>query len=178
MGPGAGSRQWDSPLAKYKLRVEEIAASGAPAVLAVHHYNTRAVSVLGYVAQFIPPPPNIKKIEMGAISRLLHLATSSLDFHSIFQLENACGLKIQCVLAVMTASMVRASVDTFQGIEDYTRYPREVASQCLPARDFVSSHRWPAGWDSLPGDARNQGKLANSQSSTLSRSNDRPGNWD
>ena len=116
LGPGAGSRQWVAPLAKFGLRVEEIAATGAPAVLAVQHYNTRAVSVLGYVAQFIPPPPNIKAVEMGARSRLLHMATSSLDYHSTFQLECVVGLKIQCVLAVMIASMVRASIDTFSGI--------------------------------------------------------------
>ena len=55
LGPSSGPSQWSSAIAKYKLRVQSINASGDSARLAISNYNKKAVPVLGYLAQLLPP---------------------------------------------------------------------------------------------------------------------------
>ncbi len=65
LGPGAGARQWTLAVKKWKDRSLDIAFSHMGSLLAALIYNSRAIPVLGYIAQLVPPPPdhsnNIKK---------------------------------------------------------------------------------------------------------------------
>ena len=87
LGPKAGCMQWKGPIAKYQKRVDDIWSSHLSASAASREYNIKTVSILGYVAQFVPPPPNFRALETASIGKCLHLATSSLTQNSCFQLQ-------------------------------------------------------------------------------------------
>jgi len=55
LGPRAGLLQWEEPLKKFQFRVDQIARSGDSAAVSFRQFSSKAVSVLGYVAQLIPP---------------------------------------------------------------------------------------------------------------------------
>jgi len=57
LGPRAGLAQWTEPLKKFQFRVDQIARSGDSAAVSFRQYSSKAVSVLAYVAQLVPPPP-------------------------------------------------------------------------------------------------------------------------
>ena len=57
VGPASGSFQWNAAIQKYKDRAVAIAHSHAPAGIAVGMYNSRAVTVLGYL-----PPSQLTAI--------------------------------------------------------------------------------------------------------------------
>jgi len=71
LGPKAGAKQWVAPTAKYEKRCKAINAEDAPMRMAVSRYSTHAVTVLGYMAQFIPPPRNIIRLELTGVLRAL-----------------------------------------------------------------------------------------------------------
>ena len=56
LGPKAGERQWVAPISKFRNRAREIAGSGTPLGLVGPEFASRAVPVLGYVGQLVPPP--------------------------------------------------------------------------------------------------------------------------
>ena len=56
LGPTAGSQQYVEAVAKFKHRIDMIHSSGISAIEAIKQYNTRAVPVLGYIAQLVDPP--------------------------------------------------------------------------------------------------------------------------
>ena len=61
LGPTAGKVQWEAPLQKFKKRCKEMCEQKLPIKLAIGHFSTRAVSVLGYKAQMVLPLPDFVK---------------------------------------------------------------------------------------------------------------------
>ena len=56
LGPAASTRNWVPQISKLLDRTNIIHASAPPTALAVGTYNVKALTVLSYPAQFIPPP--------------------------------------------------------------------------------------------------------------------------
>ena len=56
MGPAANTRNWVPQISKLLDRTNLIHASAPPTALAVGTYNVKAITVLSYPAQFLPPP--------------------------------------------------------------------------------------------------------------------------
>ena len=79
LGPGASLISWEKPLAKYKERCMCLASTTAAPSIAGRCYNGRIVPVMGYVAQFYPPPPLIKRLEMTSRNRVIHTPGSTLS---------------------------------------------------------------------------------------------------
>ena len=65
LGPKSSLLQWKEPLEKFKARVSEAKASSVPTALAGSVFASRAVSVLGYKAQLVPPPPTLSMLSYG-----------------------------------------------------------------------------------------------------------------
>ena len=61
-GPGANSKNWTPQGWEFLERVSAIAQAGPATKLAVQTYNNKAITVFSYPAQFLPPPPHIKKM--------------------------------------------------------------------------------------------------------------------
>ena len=70
--------QWVAPSAKWRLRAKAIAATHCPASAAAVLYNSRAVPVMGFVAQLAILPAEVSTAERGVVSALLHAATNLL----------------------------------------------------------------------------------------------------
>ena len=56
LGPASKGVIWKDAVNKFRRRALDINRAKMPAVLSIRAYNTKAVSVLGYIAQFSPPP--------------------------------------------------------------------------------------------------------------------------
>eukprot|EP00973_Karenia_brevis_P084627 11743545-Karenia_brevis.AAC.1 len=59
MGPAANTKNWIPQISKLIDRTDLISSSAPPTAIAVGTYNVKAVTVLSYPAQFLPPPPNL-----------------------------------------------------------------------------------------------------------------------
>ena len=55
VGPTAGAVQWDGALEKFNGRCIALRLSEQPLSLKVGQFSGRAISVLGYIAQLVPP---------------------------------------------------------------------------------------------------------------------------
>ena len=56
LGPLGGEAQWSAPIEKFRSRVREVKALSLPLGLTALQFATRAIPVLGYVGQLVPPP--------------------------------------------------------------------------------------------------------------------------
>ena len=56
IGPVLGGKNCEAPMEKFMTRVEDIAAMHSPLPYACALFRSKALSVLGYVAQVCPPP--------------------------------------------------------------------------------------------------------------------------
>ena len=150
VGPRAAATQWKGPIEKFKARVAGIFASGAPAFAASRQYNTRAVTVTSYVAQLSLPPPNIRRIEIAAINKILHLAPNSLSLASAINLRSKSAISITPLEQTMKANMRRAGLRTILDIPALYEKLVEVGRMFLHLA-HVAMCKWnPIGWDSLP----------------------------
>ena len=84
-----------------------IAATHSPASAAAHSYNTRAVPVMGYVAQLALLPPEISVTERGVVSALLHVATNTFDDGSVYNLQSGGGIAIVSLKVMSPAASAR-----------------------------------------------------------------------
>ena len=64
-------------MAKFWQRVEDVANMKAPLSYACAMFKTKALSVLGYVAQVVLAPKSFKVIELRAANKILRIATNS-----------------------------------------------------------------------------------------------------
>ena len=55
LGPKSGAIQWTAAVRKWQERAKDIASSHMGALLASLTYNSRAIAVLGYITQLVPP---------------------------------------------------------------------------------------------------------------------------
>ena len=148
IGPKLGGINWEAPMAKTFSRVEEILATKPPLVLACSTYNSRALSVLGYVAQLTPPPECFKVSELRMANKVLRLATNSFDTDCVHQLEVLGGPRLPRPLAYVIACITRASIKTFDGFE--LQHSSLVDAVFKNESLAQSSHfnAIPEGWDS------------------------------
>ena len=60
IGPGVSpDTNWDVPIGKFMERAAHLAAQGWPIEMIPNQFSSKAVSVLGYVAQLQPPPVQV-----------------------------------------------------------------------------------------------------------------------
>jgi hypothetical protein len=78
IGPTAGALQWEKPIAKFQKRCQLLNLENLPFQMTIGRFSSRAVPVLGYVAQFVPPPRNIVRTELTSILQALKLAGNSM----------------------------------------------------------------------------------------------------
>ena len=58
VGPQSGLHFWSTPITKFHERIGALARSGAPSRVVGQLYESRAVSVLSYLAQLALLPPS------------------------------------------------------------------------------------------------------------------------
>ena len=78
LGPDSAGHQWITPIQKFRDRVTMINASKGPLSLAALQFNTKALSVLQYVGQLVPPPQKLALAELASAGKVLGVATNAL----------------------------------------------------------------------------------------------------
>ena len=86
IGPKLGGINWEAPMNKFLTRTAEIANMRAPLPYACSLFQSKALSVLGYVAQVCKPPCAFKVLELRAANQILRLATTSFDASCAYSL--------------------------------------------------------------------------------------------
>jgi hypothetical protein len=150
LGPTAGSTQWDKLMRKYLARARAIGATHAPFNISAYMYNSKAVSVLAYKAQLIPPPARTQQSERGALSTITHFATNSLTVKEFFNMQTLGCTKIQSIDCLAAASMLRFALSSHRSWVEWVRQLRVVAREALPLRHVFSGILSPDFWDSRP----------------------------
>ena len=117
LGPASKGVIWKDAVNKFRRRALDINRAKMPAVLSIKAYNTKAVSVLGYIAQFSPPPEGLVKLEMAGVNLTLRFATSSLSWPSINFIRDKLGINLSLISAMIQASAIRAARQTFCSID-------------------------------------------------------------
>ena len=132
MGPSSAQAQWDSVIDKFLVTVNRIADAHASPNMSAHLYNTRAIPLLGYKAQFGPLPNEFPAIERRAMLKILHLAGNSLDTNGFFNLNSLNGPKIISCTAYTSAILMRAASKTLPSWRSWVHPLRTTADACLP----------------------------------------------
>jgi len=147
LGPEAGAVQWDKPIEKFKGRVAEINFNSGPISFAIRQFNCKAVSVLGYKAQMVPPPNKIIRIELSAILTALKLAGNSMNADCAYDLKDWLGLDPIRPSLYMVANMLRAA---FRTLVDYAPMHNELRSLAVACLVYAQAFTTiiPPGWDS------------------------------
>jgi len=148
LGPRAGAAQWTEPLKKFMFRVDQIARSGDSAAVSFRQYSSKAVSVLGYVAQLIPPPANIDSIELGAMNKVGHMATNSISRKAFHYISEQLGLGARSLKATLQASLLRTALATCSDFGPSLSLLHDSALECMPVKAVISGGLSPFGWDS------------------------------
>lgn len=150
MGPEGGTRSLAALLEKWAARAAGIGRSGAPAGGAGHICATTAVTVLGYFAQVMAPPPQLEELERRAVSKAMCLPGNTLGRRGHLDVADAGGARMGSVLAYVTARRVRAAICT---VPDWSRDPdvlREAARERGMLADLARGDNVLGWWDAPP----------------------------
>ena len=115
-------------------------------------YNIRAVPVLGYIAQLLPPPPGFETLGKKVIHRMLHLPFNSLGIHPLSGLPEVGGPRIRSVSAYSHACRLRTAVVTVTHWPEHLDLLKRIAPEFLPLARALSglppgdSLDAPPGW--------------------------------
>ena len=96
----------------------------------------------------MPPPRNIKTIELAAVLKILGMATSSLRADAVYALPEVGGVKLTRPSILMQACMVRAANKTLNGIDCLAAELQHVATEVLQLAKSCAGELRPEGWDS------------------------------
>ena len=155
MGPHSSKRQWNAASRKFMARVADIHSLKPPPAIASIQYSTRAISVLGYIAQLVPPPKSLKNSCLNAVVSILNLPGRVFDPDTAHSLEKFGGPQIVDAPAYLKACLIRASHKMFINPELQCKLLQDAAieSQVFchyfagEAREGIITTR-PEGWDS------------------------------
>ena len=73
--------------------------------LSIGQFNGRSVPTLGYLAQLLPPPHNMTRIELSAILKSFNLVGNSMTCEAAFRLQDFLG-----VSPIRPSVMIEASM--------------------------------------------------------------------
>ncbi len=148
LGPKSASHQWTKALSKFQDRISNIHSSHLPANLAVSHLTCRAIPVLGYIAQLVPPPKNTVRIGMNAVMKVLRFPGNSLSYETAFNLDMLGGPKIPSLVCYLKSCMVRTAIKTVVGFKDQHESLLIAAREHVPFGIQRRTFATPIGWDS------------------------------
>ena len=106
LGPAVGGKNWEAPMNKFIERVEEIAETRAPLEYACALFKSKALSVLGYVAQICIPPKALKVTELRVANKILRLATNSFTTNCVYQLDTFHCPKLERPVVFLLPSLL------------------------------------------------------------------------
>ena len=101
---------------KFAQRIFEINDNALPQRLARARYVSRAVSVLGYLAQLATTPVGIHNISIAAIAKVLRYPGHALDHDTARSLDVLGGVKMVKLYTYMQSCMARTALTTLRNL--------------------------------------------------------------
>ena len=150
LGPASAALQWRAPLAKWSRRVGEVSAAGTSACVSQLRYSSRALPVVGYVAQLALPPANLLSLERRALHCVLHIPFNALGAHGFFRLREAGCRSFPSMAALSFAARYRTAKVTVPHWPALCDMLEREALDHLPMGRSLTRLWWPAVWDSVP----------------------------
>ena len=138
MGPKAGSKLWIAPISKWLMRIKDYGNAHMNATLAAITYNTRAISVLGYIGQLFPPP-SMQAIERAALHHLVHIPTNSWDRQMFSHLDEIGGTNFSNTEDYCRAAMIRTASKTIKWGSSTTNGGIPNLASCICTTAFMAS---------------------------------------
>ena len=127
LGPFANHSLWSAAIKKYRGRADAIFLSGVTARIAARDYNSRAATVLSYIAQLCPLPSGFKKIELGALHKTFHLAPQSFSLRCLYDLQHICGFRVVPLVRLCSATLIRTAHANVNSIDVLFRTLKDCA---------------------------------------------------
>ena len=107
LGPKSSGKQFIPQTDGFLSAVRTIAAAQVAPSIAVKAYNSRAVPKMSYIAQFLPPPPSIDRLEKYAFTQIFKIPYNSVSNTEQFSIA-ALGIQtFTSIHALFTAAKVR-----------------------------------------------------------------------
>jgi len=150
MGPGGGGKLWQNAISKWLSRSFAIAAAKAPMGTTLHLYNTRAIPTLLYLAQIAPLPVDVRRKELGVLSRLFHIPHNSLSRSAAYNLARWGSVRVDCPEIMAKACRLRAAVKTLDTWQVSLARMASAAQEHLPMDRFFAGLFWGRQWDAPP----------------------------
>jgi len=150
LGPSAMVQQWASPLGKFVSRAQEVANSHPSVAIAAYAYNTKVVTVVGYVAQLFRLPKNAMQKERTAMQHILHTATNAFTHSDFFHLSTAGGPYLRSMCATARATLFRSAIKTVPHWPEWKMQIVTAAMESLPVSRIASGELYPSFWDGPP----------------------------
>jgi len=150
VGPASNATQWTDPCEKYSMRASGIGSIHAPISISAYLYNTHAVSVLQYVAQFRELPAQMFEAERVALHRILHFATNALTRNCFLNLHRLGGPSLRSVQCVGRAALFNSSMRFKSTWEAWLGQLRQAVLDHGTLMEIQQCVLSPSFWDSLP----------------------------
>ena len=148
LGPRAASVVWDDACAKWMRRCLAIAKSPVGPIEAIHEYHRRALSVLLFIAQFLPPPTQLLRGESFRLHKILRLPPHSFTLDSLCELDSIALPSVRRLEDVCLSARIRFAVTS--SWKDHCHQLRALAALYLPLVTLVCPALCPDYWDSKP----------------------------
>ena len=146
LGPGAGASSWSGPIAKWRWRVSSISAEGFAPSVGTLCYNFRSLPVLGYVAQLLPPPADLLRLELDAEHRILHFPGRVLAAAAFVHLDEVGMVPFHSAVASCSAAIIRTALSGKIDWRTPWRRMTSALTERLPFCRVLNEQFWGAHW--------------------------------
>ena len=117
IGPELGDINWVAPREKFLKRVHDIYLMRPPLAMIPGIFSSKALSVMGYVAQMFAPPPRLKHLELRAAGKVLHVATNSFNTDALYHAGLFGAPQLPRPSAYLMACLIRSAWKTLKGFQ-------------------------------------------------------------
>lgn len=146
-GLAAGQARWEGAMRKFEEQVGAIGVASPPVDA---RYRSRALPVLGYLAQLSCPPPHAAEIERRAVQQLWHLLGNAVSQHAHVERSRAGGCRAPSRAAALGAAAVRAALSARPSWTGGVAVLRRIASHRASLVVFARGQAPSSHWDTDP----------------------------
>ena len=146
LGPAANDSSWTNPLHKWIKQAKTIGAAQLPGSVGTHLYNSRAVPVLGYVAQLIFPSSAMIEQEIHLVNVVLHLPGRSVGLGAATAFNKIGMMKFKSAVCSALASIARAALGGKLQWQDHWHSLLTNAELEVSAAAAIRGRPWASHW--------------------------------
>ncbi|CAK0883513.1 unnamed protein product [Prorocentrum cordatum] len=148
VGPVADNDlQWAAAGSKWWQNAVVVGSATAPTDANARLYQTSAITVLGYQAQFFDLPPQPKRKDIHAVHKVLRMPPSTLRLKDVHSLNNWMpGIAPRSMLTYSLGAQWRAAHFTFHLVQPLFQEFFEMAQAACGLPAFVTNKWSPVFW--------------------------------